>query len=147
MIRVRICTNRCRCHSSCRRSRFSGSGTQTCGKVIFPHQPEYESRVLTVELLLLHSLGFAREQECPHYSRVSTAPSSSLSTGRRSTEALAMSTGRRRTPSPTNDESDQAALNSITRLELLSGGIRRKPPTILSDVMRISGGAPSSRSG
>ena len=27
-------------------------------KVIFPHQPEYESRVLTVELLLLHSLGF-----------------------------------------------------------------------------------------
>ena len=32
MIRVRICTNRCRCHSSCRRSRFSGLGTQICGK-------------------------------------------------------------------------------------------------------------------
>src|ERR1700751_2290737 len=27
-------------------------------KVIFPHQPEYESRVFTVKLLLLHSLGF-----------------------------------------------------------------------------------------
>src|SRR6267143_6604936 len=33
MIRVRICTNRCRCHSSCRRSRFSGSGTQIRGKL------------------------------------------------------------------------------------------------------------------
>src|SRR5580692_9354059 len=33
MIRVRICTNRWRCHSSCRRSRFSGPGTQICGKL------------------------------------------------------------------------------------------------------------------
>ena len=33
MIRVRICTNRCRCHSSCRRSRFSGLGTQMRGKL------------------------------------------------------------------------------------------------------------------
>src|SRR6266851_1416489 len=33
MIRVRICTNRCRCHNSCRRSRFSGLGTQICGKL------------------------------------------------------------------------------------------------------------------
>src|ERR1700757_1927692 len=33
MIRVRICTNRCRCHNSCRRSRFSASGTQICGKL------------------------------------------------------------------------------------------------------------------
>src|SRR5216684_6464692 len=33
MIRVRICTNRCRCHNSCRKSRFSGLGTQICGKL------------------------------------------------------------------------------------------------------------------
>jgi hypothetical protein len=33
MIRVRICTNRRRCHNSCRRSRFSGLGTQICGKL------------------------------------------------------------------------------------------------------------------
>ena len=32
MIRIRICTNRCRCQSSCRRSRFSGLGTQIRGK-------------------------------------------------------------------------------------------------------------------
>src|SRR5258708_25194958 len=32
MIRVRICTSRCRCQSSCRRSRFSGLGTQMRGK-------------------------------------------------------------------------------------------------------------------
>src|SRR6266852_1328905 len=33
MIRVRICTSRCRCHSSCRTSRFSGLGTHTRGKL------------------------------------------------------------------------------------------------------------------
>src|SRR5271169_2206391 len=33
MIRVRICTSRCRCQSSCRRSRFSGLGTQIRGKL------------------------------------------------------------------------------------------------------------------
>src|SRR6202453_2245194 len=33
IIRVRICTMRCRCHSSCRRSRFSGLGTQIRGKL------------------------------------------------------------------------------------------------------------------
>ena len=32
MIRVRACTIRCRCHSRCRRSRFSPLGTQICGK-------------------------------------------------------------------------------------------------------------------
>src|SRR5580704_4628867 len=32
MMRVRIWTNRCRCHSSCRRSRFSASETQIRGK-------------------------------------------------------------------------------------------------------------------
>ena len=32
MMRVRACTIRCRCHSSCRRSRFSELGTQICGK-------------------------------------------------------------------------------------------------------------------
>jgi hypothetical protein len=32
MIRVRACTIRCRCHNSCRRSRFSQLGTQICGK-------------------------------------------------------------------------------------------------------------------
>jgi len=31
MIRVRACTIRCRCHSSCRRSRFSQLGTQIRG--------------------------------------------------------------------------------------------------------------------
>jgi hypothetical protein len=30
-MRVRACTMRCRCHSSCRRSRFSQLGTQICG--------------------------------------------------------------------------------------------------------------------
>jgi hypothetical protein len=30
---VRICTNRCRCHNGCRRSRFSGPGTQIRGKL------------------------------------------------------------------------------------------------------------------
>src|SRR3954449_11607075 len=30
--RVRICTKRCRCHSSCRRSRLAASGTQIRGK-------------------------------------------------------------------------------------------------------------------
>jgi hypothetical protein len=33
IICVRICTMRCRCHSSCRRSRFSGSGTHIRGKL------------------------------------------------------------------------------------------------------------------
>src|SRR5262244_2985575 len=32
MMRVRACTIRCRCHSSCRRSRFSQLGTQIRGK-------------------------------------------------------------------------------------------------------------------
>src|ERR1700676_1319256 len=32
MIRVRICTSRCRCQSSCRRSRFSGLGIKIRGK-------------------------------------------------------------------------------------------------------------------
>src|SRR5438094_6171266 len=32
MMRVRTCTMRCRCHSSCRKSRFSQLGTQICGK-------------------------------------------------------------------------------------------------------------------
>src|SRR5207253_9883633 len=32
MMRVRICTSRCRCQSSCRRSRFSSSATQIRGK-------------------------------------------------------------------------------------------------------------------
>jgi hypothetical protein len=33
MIRVRACTMRCRCHSSCRRSRFSPLGTQIFGTI------------------------------------------------------------------------------------------------------------------
>ena len=32
MIRVRVCTIRCRCHSSCRRSLFSPLATQIRGK-------------------------------------------------------------------------------------------------------------------
>ena len=35
MIRVRVCTMRCRCHNSCRRSRFSQLGTQIFGKSSF----------------------------------------------------------------------------------------------------------------
>src|SRR5207302_304328 len=35
MMRVRTCTMRCRCHNSCRRSRFSQLGTQICGKSSF----------------------------------------------------------------------------------------------------------------
>src|SRR5215475_13161345 len=39
MIRVRACTMRCRCHSSCRRSRFSQLGTQIGGKSSFSINP------------------------------------------------------------------------------------------------------------
>jgi hypothetical protein len=35
MIRVRVCTMRCRCHSNCRRSRFSQLGVQIFGKSSF----------------------------------------------------------------------------------------------------------------
>src|SRR5205814_3691366 len=35
MMRVRTCTMRCRCHNSCRRSRFSQLGTQIRGKSSF----------------------------------------------------------------------------------------------------------------
>src|SRR5262249_15647296 len=38
MMRVRACTMRCRCHSSCRRSRFSQFGTQIGGKSSFSNK-------------------------------------------------------------------------------------------------------------
>src|SRR5215471_21123935 len=38
MMRVRACTIRCRCHSSCRRSRFSQLGTQIGGKSFFSNK-------------------------------------------------------------------------------------------------------------
>jgi hypothetical protein len=108
---------------------------------------EAESPSKATRQVLSDGFACVREHEYPHHLRVSTAPYSTVSTDRRSTDALPMSAGKRRTPSPTNDMSDQTALNSINRLELLSGGIRRTPPVILSDVMRSSVGAPSNRSG
>src|SRR5215472_1860902 len=39
MTRVRACTIRCRCHNSCRRSRFSQLGTQIGGKSSFSNKP------------------------------------------------------------------------------------------------------------
>ena len=48
---------RCRCHSSCRRSRFSQFGTQICGKSIFHHQSQNQLRILAIRLLLAYSLG------------------------------------------------------------------------------------------
>ena len=38
-MRVRACTMRCRCHSSCRRSRFSQLGTLMGGKPSFSNKP------------------------------------------------------------------------------------------------------------
>ncbi len=54
---MRICTSRCRCHRSCRRSRFSESGTQIRGKTLFHHQPQQQLRILPIRLLLAHPLG------------------------------------------------------------------------------------------
>ena len=56
MIRVRACTMRCRCHSSCRRSRFSQLGTQICGKSSFSINRSNQLRILAIRLLLAHPL-------------------------------------------------------------------------------------------
>src|SRR5258708_20952881 len=56
MTRVRIWTNRCRCHSSCRRSRFSASGTQILGKRSSIRSFNNNCASLAIGLLLPHSL-------------------------------------------------------------------------------------------
>ena len=57
MIRVRACTMRCRCHSSCRRSRFSQLGYPDLRKAIFQQQSQNQLRILAIRLLLAYSLG------------------------------------------------------------------------------------------
>ena len=54
---VRICTSRCRCQSSCRRSRFSGLGTQICRKRFFTSNCNKCFGVPAVRLLLPYSFG------------------------------------------------------------------------------------------
>ena len=53
--RLRICTKRCRCHTSCRRSRFSASGTQIRGKRSSSSRSQQQLRILSIRLLLAHS--------------------------------------------------------------------------------------------
>ena len=48
---------RCRCHSSCRRSRFSAARHPDLRKVIFQHQFQNQLRILAIRLLLAYSLG------------------------------------------------------------------------------------------
>jgi|HubBroStandDraft_4_1064222.scaffolds.fasta_scaffold06444_1 hypothetical protein len=52
MIRVRICTSRC--HSSCRRSRFSGLGTQIRGK-LFSRSSRSSSRASSQSVFCLRT--------------------------------------------------------------------------------------------
>ena len=47
---------RCRCHSSCRRSRFSQLGTQICGKRSSSSKLQNQLRILAIRLLLAHPL-------------------------------------------------------------------------------------------
>src|SRR3984885_5180324 len=54
MIRVRIWTSRCRCHSSCRRSRFSGLGTQILGK-LFSRSSRNSSRASSRSVFCLRT--------------------------------------------------------------------------------------------
>src|SRR5215470_5523185 len=58
MMRVRACTIRCRCHSSCRRSRFSQLGTQIRGKRSSVQQAQQQPGILTIRLRLAYPLGF-----------------------------------------------------------------------------------------
>ena len=46
----------CRCHSGCRRSRFSQFGTHNWGEAIFWQQAQNQLRILAIRLLLPHSL-------------------------------------------------------------------------------------------
>jgi hypothetical protein len=57
MIRVRACTIRCRCHSSCRRSRFSQPRYPDLRKAVFDQQPQNQLRILAIRLLLAYSFG------------------------------------------------------------------------------------------
>src|ERR1700684_2086677 len=57
IIRVRIGTMRCRCHSSCRRSRFSGLGTQIRGKLSSNSNLSRSRASLESGLLLADSSG------------------------------------------------------------------------------------------
>ncbi len=54
---VRVCTMRCRCHSSCRRSRFSAARYPDLRKAILHHQSQNQLRILTIRLLLAYPPG------------------------------------------------------------------------------------------
>src|SRR5215510_14598316 len=56
MILVRICTKRCRCHSSCRRSRFR-TWYPNSRKAILQHQLQQKARIFAIGLPLFDSLG------------------------------------------------------------------------------------------
>src|SRR5215469_666701 len=58
IIRVRACTIRCRCHSSCRRSRFSQLGTQNPWKTIFHQQAQQQPGIFSIRLRLAYPLAF-----------------------------------------------------------------------------------------
>src|SRR5262249_15410122 len=58
MMRVRACTIRCRCHSSCRRSRFSQLGTPNPWKTIFHQQAQQQPGISPIRLRLAYPLGF-----------------------------------------------------------------------------------------
>src|SRR5262249_14339061 len=55
MTRVRACTMRWRCHSSCRRSRFSQLGTQIRGKSSFSSSFENVPSIFAIVLLFAPS--------------------------------------------------------------------------------------------
>jgi len=56
MIRVRICTSRCRCHSSCRRP-ILWTRYPDARKGIFQQQLQQKSSIVGVGFLLAHTLG------------------------------------------------------------------------------------------
>jgi len=76
MIRVRICTSRCRCQSSCRRSRFSGLGTRF-EKAIFQQQLPHKSGILAVGLCFLTRLVLITAASPIHTSNPNSASSRS----------------------------------------------------------------------
>src|SRR5215469_10492424 len=57
MMRVRACTIRCRCHSSCRRSRFSQLGTQIGGKRSSIINRSSKLGILAIGFLLAYAFG------------------------------------------------------------------------------------------
>src|SRR6516162_6943667 len=54
--RVRICTRRCRCHSSCPQIAILRIRYPDARKAVLQHQLQYELRILPIGLLLAHPL-------------------------------------------------------------------------------------------